>query len=153
MTTSSFKLLLTLMSFSMLAAAWTFQYFGYPPCEMCYWQRYPYMVAIPLGLLSYFLSSRIFAWLAALCMATTGAIGVFHSGVERKLWEGITTCSQGLDLTKSSDDLFNQMMSAPLVRCDEIPWQMFGFTMANLNAIGAFVMCAAWIWVATRPLP
>ena len=149
--TRNLTILLTFGSAFMLVAAWSFEYLGYAPCKMCYWQRYPYMVAVPLGLAALWLGNRVFAWGAAICMAVTGGIGVFHSGVERKLWEGPSTCSGGLDFSASSDDLFNQMMSAPLVRCDDIPWQLFGFTMANLNAIGALLMCAAWVWVATRP--
>lgn len=143
--------LLTLGSLAMILGAWGFQYIGgYAPCKMCYWQRYPHMAALAIGALAIASKARLFAWLGAAATATTGGIGVYHSGVERKLWEGPSTCtSSGVD-GLSSDQLFNQIMSAPLVRCDEIPWDLFGFTMANLNAMISFAFAGAWLWIALR---
>ena len=58
-------LLLTLASAAMLIGAWTFQYFGYPPCKMCYWQRYPHMAAVAIGALAYAVGQKALAWLGA----------------------------------------------------------------------------------------
>ena len=66
-------LLLTLASAAMLISAWTFQYFGYPPCKMCYWQRYPHMAAVAIGALAYALGQRWLAWLGAASMLVTSA--------------------------------------------------------------------------------
>ncbi len=41
-------------------------------------------------------------------------------------------------------------MSAPLVRCDEIPWEMFGVTMANLNALISLALAVIWVIAARR---
>lgn len=150
-TRQTLTVLLTCASAALLLGAWGFQYIGgYAPCKMCYWQRYPHMAAFGLGLLLIATKHRIFAWLAALATATTGGLGVFHSGVERKLWDGPSTCtSSGVD-GLSQDELFSQIMSAPLVRCDEIPWDLFGVSMANLNALFSFVCAALWLWVALK---
>ena len=151
MTRQAATLLLTLASVAMILSAWGFQYIGgYPPCKMCYWQRYPHFAAIAIGGLALALKARVFAWLGAAAMLTTGGIGVFHSGVERKLWEGPTSCSSTSIGGLNADQLFDQIMSAPLVRCDEIPWQMLGFTMANLNALASFAFAAGWLWVALK---
>ncbi|CUK25411.1 disulfide bond formation protein B [Cognatishimia activa] len=151
MTKSQATLLLTLASATMILAAWGFQYIGgYPPCKMCYWQRYPHFAAIVIGGLALALKTKIFAWLGALAMLITAGIGIFHSGVERKLWDGPSSCSSTSIDGLSSDELFNQIMSAPLVRCDEIPWEMFGLTMANLNALASLAFAAGWLWVALK---
>ncbi|MEE2944948.1 MAG: disulfide bond formation protein B [Pseudomonadota bacterium] len=151
MTKSQATLLLTLASATMILAAWGFQYIGgYPPCKMCYWQRYPHFAAIVIGCLALALKTKIFAWLGALAMLITAGIGIFHSGVERKLWDGPSSCSSSSIDGLSSDELFNQIMSAPLVRCDEIPWEMFGLTMANLNALASLAFAAGWLWVALK---
>ena len=147
-TQKTMTLLLTLASTAMLIGAWTFQYFGYAPCKMCYWQRYPHMAAVAIGALAYAFGQRVLAWLGALAMFATSGIGVYHSGVERKLWEGPNSCTSSGIEGLSSEDLFDQIMNAPLVRCDEIPWQLLGFTMANLNAIFSLVFAILWIRVA-----
>lgn len=144
-------LLLTLASAAMIFSAWGFQYIGgYPPCKMCFWQRYPHIAAIFIGGLFLATKQRFFIWLGALAAATTGAIGVYHSGVERKIWEGPTSCTSSSIGGLNSDELFNQIMNAPLVRCDEIPWQLAGLTMANLNAIVSIGLAALWVFFALK---
>ncbi|MEP2533200.1 disulfide bond formation protein B [Shimia sp.] len=139
-------LLLTGFSVSMILGAWVFQYvFGYPPCKLCYYQRYPHWAAAGFGILALLFGGVLLPYLAGLSAAVTGAIGIYHSGVERKLWDGPATCTSGNIGGLSTDELFDQIMSAPMIRCDEIPWEMFGLTMANLNAL--FSLGAALIWI------
>ena len=42
----------------------------------------------------------------------------------------------------------SQIMSAPLVRCDDIPWEMFGLSMAGWNAVISFGLAALWFAAA-----
>jgi disulfide bond formation protein DsbB len=72
--------------------------------------------------------------LAALAIAVSGAIGVYHAGVEAKIFEGITTCtanSRGL----STAELLKQITHAPLIRCDQVQFRFLGISMAGWNAI------------------
>ena len=142
--------LLTLASAAMLISAWGFQYLGFAPCKMCYWQRYPHMAAVVIGGLILMSGQRLFAWFGAVAMVITSGIGVFHSGVERKLWEGPSSCTGSDTSSLSADELFDQIMAAPLVRCDEIPWDFLGLTMANLNALGSAAFAVLWIKLALR---
>ncbi len=110
--------------------------FGLSPCEMCYWQRWPHQAAILLALLALLLrrndaAMRLFTLLAAVAIAISGAIGVFHAGVEYGFWEGITTCATGSGGPVSLDAIMN----APLIRCDTAQWTLFGISLAGFNAI------------------
>lgn len=143
-------LIATIGSVALLGGAFVFQALGYAPCKMCYWQRYPHAVAIGIGVLALALRRKWLAWLGALAAAVTSGIGMFHSGVERGWWEGPASCTGGPTAGISTDDLMNQIMSAPLIRCDEIPWQMLGLTMANLNAIFSLILVVIWVMAARR---
>ena len=110
--------------------------FGLHPCEMCYWQRWPHQAAIVLAALALILQSnpsamRALTLLAAIAIAVSGAIGVFHAGVEYGLWDGITTCATGGGGAVSLDSI----MGAPLIRCDTAQWTLFGISLAGFNAI------------------
>lgn len=123
-----------LIPLGLIGGALYSQYFrGLYPCEMCMWQRYPHYAAIALAALSYLAKPArgLLVWLAVLGIAISGAIGVFHAGVEYKWWEGITQCAT----TFGSGNTLDAIMNAPLVRCDVAPWHFLGISLAGWNAI------------------
>ena len=134
-------------SAALLLGAWAFQHIGeLPPCKMCIWQRYPHGVAVIPGVLAFaFPGIRPLPLPGALATATTAGIGFFHSGVEKGWWEGPTTCTSGSIGGLSADELLDQIMSAPLALCDEIPWEMFGISMAGWNGLLSTVLVLIWI--------
>jgi disulfide bond formation protein DsbB len=137
---SAARLIALLLPLALLGGALGSQYLGgLHPCEMCYWQRWPHGAAILLALIAFTApaearSSRTLVLLAALAIAVSGAIGVYHAGVEAKIFEGLTTCtanSKGL----STADLLKQITHAPVIRCDQVQFRFLGISMAGWNAI------------------
>jgi disulfide bond formation protein DsbB len=41
-------------------------------------------------------------------------------------------------------------MAAPIVRCDEVPWEMLTLSMASWNAIASLALAALWLAAAAR---
>src|SRR5687767_12291630 len=112
---------------------------GLVPCEMCYWQRWPHAAAILLAAAAFTAPatserSRILTLLAALAIAVSGAIGVYHAGVELGMFEGLTTCATVAG-GASTADLLDAIRNAPLVRCDQVQFSFLGISMAGWNAI------------------
>jgi disulfide bond formation protein DsbB len=137
------RLIALLVPAGLLGGAMGSQYIGgLAPCEMCYWQRWPHAVAIGLAGAAFVLPgrARLLISLAALAIAVSGSIGVFHAGVELGWWEGLTHCTAGGAM--SLDDLMN----VPLVRCDQVQWSLLGISMAGWNAIIS-LGSAALMWV------
>lgn len=126
------RLLALLIPAGLLGGALGSQYLGgLHPCEMCYWQRWPHAAAILLAAGAFFVParSRLLTALAALAIAVSGAIGLFHAGVELGWWEGLTRCTAGGALS------LDELMNVPLVRCDQVQWSWLGISMAGWNAI------------------
>jgi disulfide bond formation protein DsbB len=125
----------------LLAGAFGSQYFGgLVPCEMCWWQRYAHMVALVPAVLAFTAPAasaraRSLTLLAALAIAVSGVIGVYHAGVEAKIFEGFTTCTATLKAGGSTVDLLQQITHAPFVRCDQVQWSFLGISLAGWNAI------------------
>jgi disulfide bond formation protein DsbB len=134
------RLIALLLPAALLAGALGSEYFGgLHPCEMCYWQRWPHGAAILLAALAFTapakaLRSQMLTLLAAVAIGVSGAIGVYHAGVEAGIFEGLTTCT-GLAAGGSTADLLKQITHAPLVRCDEVQFRFLGVSMAGWNAI------------------
>ena len=151
MTSKQLALLAGLGSVALMMGALGFQYIGgMPPCKMCYWQRYPHIAAAVIIALYWVIQQRVFLLLGALSAAVTSGIGAYHTGVERGWWEGPSTCTSGSIDGLSTDDLLAQIMNAPLVRCDEVPWELFGLSMASLNMVISAGLCALWLMAWKR---
>ncbi|HEX2804522.1 MAG TPA: disulfide bond formation protein B [Sphingomicrobium sp.] len=151
------RLLALLLPLGLLGGALGSQYFGgLYPCEMCYWQRYPHGAAILLAGVALFSPadsqrSRTLTLIAALAIAVSGAIGVYHAGVELGIFEGFTTCTSTATAT-STEELLKKLMKVPLIRCDEVQWSFLGVSMAGWNAILSLSGAAAiaWLTLAAR---
>jgi len=144
------RLLALLVPTGLLGGALLSQYVGgLYPCEMCYWQRWPHAAAILLALWAILSPlhaprTRPLVLLAALAIAISGGIGVFHAGVELGYWEGITVC------TATGAASLEDIMKVPLVRCDQVQWSLLGISMAGWNAIISLGGAALIAWLAWR---
>ena len=138
---------------ALLGGALGSQYIGkLIPCEMCIWQRWPHLAAIVLALLAYAVRVRpvqiLLVALAGLAIAASGAIGVFHAGVEYHWWPGITACTASFN--GGGGDILAQVLKAPRVRCDQAQWELLGISLAGFNALfslaGALAVFGALLW-------
>src|SRR3546814_9140527 len=89
---------------------------------------------------------RALTLLAALAIAVSGAIGVFHAGVEYGFWAGVTTCATGAGGPVTPDSIMN----APLIRCDAVQWSLFGISLAGFHAIFSFAAAAPVLTLLRR---
>jgi disulfide bond formation protein DsbB len=128
---------------------------GLAPCELCLWQRYPYGVAMGLGVLALLAApsppaARIMLALAGIAILVSAGIAAFHVGVEHHWWAGLPSCTGAIDLGASTADLTRQLMEAPPVRCDAVPWSFLGISIAGYNFLFATVVGLLTFWAASR---
>ncbi|MGF1549073.1 MAG: disulfide bond formation protein B [Sphingomonadaceae bacterium] len=133
---------------------------GLAPCEMCHWQRAAHYLALVFALVSLGFSmgrsgppreavSRSLVWLAALAIAVSGGIGVWHAGVEAGLLEGVTRCAAA-PAAGGDEALLAEIMAAPMVRCDEVQWSLLGISMAGWNAIVSLFSAMVILWLSLK---
>ncbi len=113
---------------------------GLYPCEMCHWQRWPHYSAVLIAGASFFVPQRSLraslVIVAGLLIAVSGAIGLFHAGVEYHWWNGITACTATVSMTGTTPaERLAAIMNAPMVRCDAAQWTLAGISLAGFNAI------------------
>ncbi len=133
-------LLISFVSLSALGGAYFFQYVvGLAPCPLCLDQRIPHAILIALGLAILALSRkpRLAAgvvFLASLVYIASASIAFYHAGVEQHWWASfLEACTAQID--GKSPNLLQQIEQTKAVRCDSVPWQMLGISMAGYNAI------------------
>ncbi|WP_174291767.1 disulfide bond formation protein B [Sphingomonas bacterium] len=148
------RLLALLIPAALLAGAWGSQLIGHLyPCEMCHWQRWPHYAALVAALAAFALpvEARGLTLLAAVLIAGSGAIGVYHAGVEWGWWHGVTACTQTATFAGSSaDDRLAALLRAPMIRCDVAQWRLAGVSLAGWNALVSLVGAGAVIFLAEK---
>ena len=138
---SRLGLLALLGSGALLGGAYYFQYVeGLAPCDLCFWQRYPHMVAIAMGLLAVASAAWprlaiIFTMSAIIALFVTSGIGIYHTGVEQHWWQGPAECSGRIPPGLTMEQLKKYLLNARMVRCDEPAWTLMKISMAGWNAI------------------
>lgn len=136
---------LFLLAAGALGFALVSQYgFGLKPCPLCVYQRWPYGIIIVLSLMGVVLSVKrqdkavsavVFA--CGMLLLAGGLIAAYHVGVEQHFWKSfLEGCTVNFD---NAADLLAQIEGTKAARCDEIPWSLFGISMAGYNAIVSFV--------------
>ena len=127
------------ISTTMLLSALYLQYFkNLPPCDLCITQRWFHVLILLYSLTIYIiikiknlpltlvLLGLVVVWLFS------GLAGMYHFGIELKLWNGPEACSSNLTFSK---DLLNYLLNKSPIKCDEIIFSILGISLAGWNTI------------------
>ena len=147
-------LLLALASAGVLLSALFFQFvLNYQPCVLCIMQRWPYVAVMVLGLVTWLfrrwkgLGDALLV-VSGLALLAGAGIATYHVGVEQHWWAGTSSCG-GSAAANSLEALRAQVLAAPVTRCDEVAWSLFGISMAGYN-VAISLALAAYAFVAAR---
>ena len=151
MTAPRISLFLGTVALALMLGALGFQYLGgFPPCEMCQWQRWPLIAAAIIGIAGFFMirdngrAAKSLAGLVIALVAASGAIGAYQAGVEWHWWAGPEACTGARFVFTGLSNLNNHTV----VRCDVAAWRLFGVSLAGYNAVislGTAAVCLA-VW-------
>lgn len=137
-------LLLIVIPAAALAIAFASQIWGgLQPCILCIWQRWAHgaIIAIAvLGLAAALAGRRrgaaLLTLVAGLAAMVGAGIALYHVGVEQQWWPGTSGCGAGALIPgQGLETLRQQIEAAPIVRCGDVPWSLFGISMAGYNAL------------------
>ena len=131
-----------------IAGAWFFQLvIGLVPCPMCFNQRWPYYIGLPIVLIALWMIKNSNRNIALVCIAAAavlffgnGVYAAYHSGVEWRLWAGPAGCSGGQDLSASVGNLLADLKTAKVVSCVDAAWRFLGLSLAGYNVIISTVL-------------
>ncbi|MGC4026662.1 MAG: disulfide bond formation protein B [Mesorhizobium sp.] len=131
---------------------------GYIPCKLCYAQRTPYYVGVPLMLLASLsaflrwppLLTRILLWIGAAIMAYSLYLGVKHAGVEWNWWAGPTDCGAVAPVETGGKGVLDAINTVIPPSCDKAALRVLGLSFAGWNAVVSFVLMLVAAWAAAK---
>jgi disulfide bond formation protein DsbB len=129
---------------------------GLVPCALCLVERWPYRVAIVLGLAAAALppkAARAALAFLALTVLVGAVFAAIHVGVEFRWWKSpLPECAAPTFGGGSIAERLARMPSAPAKPCDDPTWLIPGvpLSMAEMNLIFAGLFTVSVVWAATR---
>jgi disulfide bond formation protein DsbB len=141
----SFPAFVLIASAVVLGGALLSQYWGgLAPCELCLMQRWPWAVAIVVSFVATMVGSRsALPWVAlllALAFVVGSGIAFYHVGVEKHWFAGPAACTAPPGAADTVAALRAQILRQQPVRCDEVPWALWGVSLAGWNLLASIVM-------------
>jgi disulfide bond formation protein DsbB len=121
---------------------------GLVPCALCLVERWPYRIAIVLGVLAALTPrpiGRVLIGLGILCLLGDAAVAFVHVGVEHGWWPSpLPECAAPRIGAGSIADRLAAMPARPSKPCDEATYLIPGvpLSMAAMNLLFAVVMAA-----------
>jgi len=132
---------------TLLLGALGFQYLAHlAPCEMCHWQRWPYIAAAigGLALVPFWKNTRQLALFTIAMVALSGLIGAYQTGMQMGILPGPNAC------TVAHPYMLGSGAPPPEVSCNAVTWSLFGLSLASYNAIFAFLIAGTGVFLLSR---
>ena len=128
---------------------------GLVPCALCLLERWPYRVAIALGLLAAVVPPRFarwILWLVVLAMLVSVVLAFIHVGVELHYWPSpLPECAAPRFTGGTIAERLAQMPARPAKPCEDAAYLIPGLpiSMAAMNllyALGFAVLLGFLLW-------
>lgn len=144
-----------------IGSALAFEALGYAPCALCLEQRKPYYIGIPFLVLG--ATAALGGWPTCIarammaigfcCLIATGALGMYHSGVEWAIFEAPHSCGGAITGSSSNaGNLLESLSQSVPPSCAEAAGRFLGISFANANVIAAaFLALIAFRGLVNRP--
>ena len=144
------KMLTLILLFSIFAVitAYFIQYIlGHQPCNLCLIERVPYVSAIIIILLCFYLKrfEKIFLISLSLIFFLATILSFYHFGIEQGFIKESLVCDLNNPGNKlSREALLNQLKEMP-ISCKNVTFKIFGLSLATFNVFISIILSAITI--------
>ena len=137
-----FKIIFFLSIFSLISAYFIEHVLGHQPCNLCLFERIPYLFAIILTLLSFKLKhfQKIFIILLIIVFFVATLLSLYHLGIEQGLIQESLVCNlQGNSTMISKEEILKQLQQKS-VNCKDVTFKIFGLSLTTFNVLISFLL-------------
>jgi len=137
-----FIILLTLIS------AFIIEYvLKHEPCNLCLYERVPYIISIFLIFEILFIKKHVKTTLLLLSFIfiLSAALAFYHFGIEQGFFNESFACeSKNISEIMTKDDLLQQLKRNP-ISCKDVNFKIIGLSLASINTIFSFFLSVIFL--------
>ena len=139
----SLNLILFFCIFALISAYFIQYILGHQPCNLCLIERVPYISAIIIILLCFYLKKfeKISLIFLSLIFFFATIISFYHFGIEQGFIKESLVCDlDEEEIILNSEELLKKLKEKT-VSCKDITFKIFGLSLATINIIISLVLC------------
>ena len=132
-----------LVSILALASAFFIEYnLGHQPCNLCIFERIPYLLAIIIILLNFKFNQfeKFFILLLTIVFLVGTILSLYHLGIEHGFIQESLVCDlkSGSGLL-SKEEILKQLQKKN-VSCKDVTFKIFGLSLTSYNVLISFII-------------
>ena len=136
------NLVLLISIFVLIVAYFIEHILKYEPCNLCLIERLPYIIAVIIITICFFLKKfeKITFLLLSLIFISGIFLSFYHVGIEKGFFEESFLCNLNNEsniLTK--EDLLKELKKK-VISCKNVDFAIFGFSLASINLIVSIIL-------------
>jgi len=131
------KIIFLISIISIISAYYIEYVLGHQPCNLCLYERIPYVLSIVLIFTNYILklNEKLTILLLIIIFLISFILSFYHFGIEQGFFQESAVC--GLKSTNdilSKEELLKQLQ-VKTVSCKDVTFRVFGFSLTTINII------------------
>lgn len=127
---------------------------GFPPCELCLYQRWPYATLMLICLVAIQIKKyeRFFLCLVFLSIFTSIGISGYHTAIERGVFDGTTQCNPDINMPDNLTpaQIREQLYTREVATCTKPPFKVMMLSMTEWNFLFNIALLTFLSFYATK---
>ena len=138
------NIILFLSIFTLLAAFFIQYVLGHKPCNLCIFERVPYILAILIISFNLIFSNyqKIIFFLLGVIFMVAALISFYHFGIEQGFFDESLVCDLNLNFKNISREELLESLKLKTISCKDVNFKVLGLSLATINTILSLILSA-----------
>lgn len=140
-----------LISLGALGLGFFTQYvLGFAPCELCLYQRVPYVILSIISMAALILKRSEKTWIIMIILSVLSSIGLsgYHTLIERGALEGSSHCNPDINMPDnlSTEQIKQQLYQRDVATCTKAPFKVMMLSMTEWNLVFNLILLISLLY-------
>ena len=136
------NLVLLISIFVLIIAYFIEHILKYEPCNLCLIERLPYIIAVIIITIFFFLKKfeKITLLLLSLIFISGIFLSFYHVGIEKGFFEESFLCNLNDESNILTKENLLKELQKKVISCKNVDFAIFGFSLASINSIVSIIL-------------
>jgi disulfide bond formation protein DsbB len=135
-------IILAIICLSLIFAFFVEYILGHVPCNLCLYQRIPYVIAIVLILIIIIAKKyeRVILFFLSILFSISAILAFYHFGIEQNFFNESFVCENNIFSSELSKDQLLEQLKKERISCKDVNFKVMGLSLATINTIFSFFL-------------